>query len=191
MTPIKVLGVGAAAIILSACSQTALVNQSYLSDNYNPYLLSYAAKRGGMVTEIVGNPFQSDKASVDQTVTETFRDHHFGPDLEFLATPSDEATGEDREAFRVVVLFNPAPNANSAKLCSRNDRPQAPAASERLRVMAAFCNTDTRVSAASGSIGEVASPDDPAFKNMMKQVALALFPPQAPDNRNDREFEVN
>lgn len=190
MNPVKILGVGVAAMMLSACAQTALVNQSYLSDNYNPYLLNYAAKRGGMVTEIVGNPFQGNKDTVDQSVTETFRDSHFGPDVDFLATSSEQATGEDREAFRVVVLFNPAPNANSAKLCSRTDRPQQPA-SERVRVMAAFCNTDTRVTAASGSVGGVASPDDPAFKSMMKQIALALFPPQAPDSRSDRDFEAN
>lgn len=187
MQALKVLWVGTVVVILSACSQTSLLNYSYLSDNYSPYLLNYAAKRGGMVTEIVGNPFEGAKESTDLSVTETFEDHHFGPELDFIATPTAAATGEDREAFRVVVLFNPAPNTNSAKLCSNPARPQGPA-SDRVSVIAAFCTTDTRVSSAAGSVGGATSPDDPAFKSLMKQVALELFPPRSP-NRADREFD--
>ena len=188
MQAMKILGVGTIAVLLSACSQTSLLNYSYLSDNYNPYLLNYAAKRGGMVTEIVGNPFGGARDAFEESVTRSFEDHHFGPELDFIATPSAEATGKEREALRVVVLFNPAPNANSAKLCSNPDRPQAPA-TDRVSVLAAFCSTDTRVSSARGSVGGANSPDDPAFKDLMKQVALELFPPKAP-NKADRDFET-
>lgn len=184
----KYLAVGALAVLLPACSQTSLLNHSYLSDNYSPYLLNYAAKRGGMVTEIIGNPFDGSKDMIEQSVTQSFEDHHFGPELDFVATPTAQATGEGREAYRVVVLFNPAPNANSAKLCSDPGRPQAPA-SDRVSVLAAFCTTDTRVSSAAGSVGGVSSPDDPAFRKLMEQVALELFPPRSP-NRADREFQI-
>ena len=179
---------GAAALLLTACADTAVLDNSYVSDAYNPYLLSYAAKRGGMMTEIVGNPFAVNKEEVDRSVTDTFRDHHFGPELDFIATPSDVATGDEREAFRVVVLFNPAINANPARLCETPARPQEPAP-DRVAVLAAFCSTDTRVTSATGSVTGVTSPDDPAFKRLMRQLALELFPPRSPYNRDGPDFE--
>ncbi len=179
-----VLAAGAA-LMLNACADMAVLDNSYVSDAYNPYLLSYAAKRGGMMTEIVGNPFDAPKEEVDRLVTETFRDNHFGPELDFIATPSGVATGDNREAFRVVVLFNPAAYANPARLCELPARPQEPVP-DRVAVLAAFCSTDTRVTSAAGSVTGVSSPEDPAFERLIRQLSLELFPPRSPNSRGDR-----
>lgn len=172
----------ALAVSLSACAgNTPTIGYAYVSDNYGPYLLGYAAAKGGMPTEVTGNPFTAPKGSLDQEVSESLTNNHFGPEVEFFTSPTPDADS----AYRVVVLFNPAPHANGAKLCSSDERPQA-AEGQGLGVLASFCTTDQRINSASGSIRGAAGPDDPVFKRLMAQVALQLFPPQT-QNRNDRD----
>lgn len=165
---------------LAACGGS-LVNYSYVSDNYHPYELSYSARKGGMLTEITGNPFPTDKAALDRTVTKNLEDSHFGPKLSFFTEPP----GEYRSPYRVVVLFNPAPHANGSKLCSRTDRPQAEWGQE-IKVLASYCSSDSRINTTAGSLAGATGPDDPAFQQLMRQVSLNLFPP-APNNRGDRD----
>ncbi len=169
--------------MLAACSGGSLINYSYVSDNYQPYELSYAAGKGGMLTEVVGNPFASGKEALDRRVTKSFEESHFGPELPFFT----KAPGEYRSPYRVVVLFNPAPHANGAQLCSRPDRPQGPWG-QAIGVLASFCASDSRITTAAGSLAGASGPDDPAFQQLMRQVALNLFPPRS-NNQNDREVE--
>lgn len=167
---------------LAACG-ASLINYSYVSDNYQPYELSYAAGKGGMLTEVFGNPFPTGKAALDRSVTRNLEESHFGPELPFFTA----APGEYRSPYRVVVLFNPAPHANGAKLCSRTDRPQGEWG-QAVGVLASFCASDSRITTAAGSLAGATSPDDPAFQQLMRQVALNLFPPRS-NNRSDRDAE--
>lgn len=165
---------------LAACGGS-LINYSYVSDNYQPYELSYAAGRGGMLTEVVGNPFAADKAALDRSVTRNLEESHFGPELPFFT----EAPEGFRSSYRVVVLFNPAPHANGAKLCRDAERPQGEWG-QAVGVLASFCSSDSRITTASGSLAGAAGPEDPAFQQLMRQVALNLFPPRS-NNQNDRD----
>ncbi len=168
---------------LAACAGNPQIAYTYVSDVYTPGFLSYAAKRGGMLTEVVGNPFQADKARLDSQVTDSFEASHFGPELPFFTEPPEDF----RSSYKVVVLFNAAPYANAARLCSDPERPQRTAEQygTTVYVLAAFCSSETRVTSAGGSLAGAKGPDDPAFRRFMGQLSLQLFPPRAPDG-NDR-----
>ena len=171
------LGLGACAV------NTPVLDYAYVSDNYAPYLLGYAAKQGGMPTEVTGNPFPAPtKAALDREVAESLTENHFGPEMNFVTAPLDASA-----SYRVVVLFNPAPHANGAKLCSSDERPQV-ADSQGIGVLAAFCTTDQRINSVGCSIRGAAGPEDPAFKKLMDQLALQLFPPQY-STRSDRDSQ--
>ena len=168
---------------LAACAGNPQIAYTYVSDAYTPSFLSYAAKRGGMLTEVAGNPFQTDKASLDRQVTDSFETSHFGPELPFFTEPPEDF----RSSYKVVVLFNAAPYANAARLCSDPERPQRTAEQygATVYVLAAFCSSETRITSAGGSLTGAKGPDDPAFRRFMGQLSLQLFPPRAPDG-NDR-----
>ena len=170
---------------LAACSDAPVIAYSYVSDSYRPQELSYAAARGGMLTEITGNPFDAPKAALDSRVTETMEQAHFGPELDFFTEPPEGYSS----AYRVVVLFNPAPGANGAKLCSDPARPQAKRDGS-VGVLASLCSTDTRINTASGSLAGAPGPDDPAFQDFLRQLSLQLFPPQF-QNQNDRDSDFS
>ena len=168
-----------AAGFLAACAGTPVINYSYTAEHYEPELLGYPASRGGLYTEVVGNPFEADKAALDTRVTEAFEAAHFGPDLDFVTQQPPGHSG-----YRVVVLFDPAPHANAARLCSSPDRPQSSRAPGEVGVMASFCLSDSRLTSAVGRIDGAKGPNDPALGRLLAQVGLALFPP-APGPRDD------
>jgi hypothetical protein len=163
---------------LAACAETPVITRNYVIDYYTPQLLSYAAGKGGMYTEVTGNPFQGEKAALDRLVTKAFETAHFGPQLAFFT----EKPVDHSSAYRTVVLFDAAPTANGARLCSDPDRPQTDSTAGEVRVMAALCSTDLRLTSAYGRVSGVQSPDDPRVERMLHQLGLSLFPP-APANR--------
>jgi len=167
----------------AACGKS-VIDYSYVSDNYRPFELAYAAGKGGMLTEVVGNPFPTGKEALDLRVTKSFEDSHFGPELPFFTEAPDGYTSP----YRVVVLFNPAPSANGVKLCSQADRPQGEWG-QAVGVIASFCASESRITSVAGSLPGATGPDDPAFQQLMRQVGLNLFPPQI--YQDDREFESN
>ncbi len=155
---------------------------------YKPQMLGYPASRGGMYTEVTGNPFQGGKAALDREVTEAFENSHFGPRLTFFTE-----TPAETPAFKTVVLFNPARNANAERLCTSSDRPQASPAPGEVRVMGALCNGDTRLTSATGFVTGVEGPDDPAVGRLLSQLGLSLFPPaygvRQADASNDSSYQ--
>ena len=167
------LSLALAAVSLAACAGQPVISNSHVVEYYRPQELGYAASKGGMYTEVTGNPFQTEKAALDRQVTEAFEDAHFGPELAFFTEKPTDRT----PAYRTVVLFNPAPNANAARLCGSPDRPQAPRAAGEIGVMAALCSSDSRLTSATGYVTGVKGPDDPAVGGLLRQLGLSLFPP--------------
>ena len=144
--------------------------------SYHPDMLNYAAAQGGMPTEVVGNPFDAPKEQVDQAVANNMTGSHFGPELAFTT----EASPDSLSPYRVVILFDPAPNARAYELCSNPDQPSA-AQVGRLRLMVAFCSSDTVITSTEGWISKPQRPTDPAFRSLIRQIAIVLFPPRDPN----------
>ena len=166
------LALALAAAPLASCAGQPVISNSHMVEYYKPQMLGYPASQGGMYTEVTGNPFQGGKAALDRRVTEAFEDAHFGPRLAFFTE-----TPADTPAFKTVVLFNPARNANPERLCTTTDRPEAPPAPGEVRVMGALCNGDTRLTSATGFVTGVEGPDGPAVGRLLRQLGLSLFPP--------------
>ncbi len=180
MTMYARLALALTAASLAACAGQTVITHAKVEEYYEPRLLAYPASRGGMYTEITGNPFQTEKAALDREVTEAFEVAHFGPKLTFFS----EVPPEGAPAFRTVVLFNPARNANAKHLCSSPDRPQATYPPGHVRVMGALCNSEARLSEAVGFVNGAKGPDDPAVRRLLRQLGLSLFP-RSPGVRGD------
>lgn len=174
----------AAALLLAGCAGQPVVHSAYLADDYETEVLSYAAKQGGMLTEITGNPFAGDGAALSREVTGAFEAAHFGADLPFFT----EVPEGYRSPYKVVVLFNPAPGVGAPAVCAGSDRPVLPP-DGRITVLAVFCSAEQRVNSAYGSLRGATGPDDPAFGQLMRQISLQIFPPQEPRERRDGDFQ--
>jgi hypothetical protein len=54
--------------------------------------------------------------------------------------------------------------------------------------MVAYCSNDTRLTSTQGSVAGAMGPNDPAFRDLMSEIGLVLFPPRIPDP-NDGDFD--
>jgi hypothetical protein len=137
--------------------------------------LDYAASRGPLLVETLGQPFTKD--SVGQPTSDLIA---AAITRRKLTTTTDSAQAGD-PAFRVKVAFNGAGGKDPNHLCAapagQNGLISAtPNTGERLEILAVFCNGQTLEAAVSGSVAYPATPQDPQFAALIKQVTRQIFP---------------
>ena len=170
---------------LTACAGGA-VDTAY-NGTYDPSMLRYVAGKGALYTQIVGNPFNASKDKVESVVTGTMFGAHFGPDVRF----STKRDPDNTSPYSVVLLFNPAPSVTAIQLCEDPGPQLATAASGQTRVMLAFCASGYRESSVTGRISGVTDPDDAAFRGLIRQMTMQLFPPKNPEpNGGGKDFDI-
>ncbi len=153
---------------------------------FDPSMLRYAAGKGAMYTEVVGNPFNAPKEEVERVVTGTMFGSHFGPDVRF----STKRDPENPSPYRVVVMFNPGRGVTASKLCMDSQQPSR-AATATLRVMLAFCSSGYQETWVTGRIAGVDDPNDASFRSLIRQMTMQLFPPKNPNVNHGRgDFDI-
>jgi len=151
---------------------------------YNPTTLNYIAGKGPLYTEIVGNPFAASDAEVGRAITETMYGAHFGQPVRFTT----ERDPNNPAPYRVVVLFNPGRTVTGADLCQSPQQASEPTTGA-LRVLAALCAAGYRETSLTGTIPAAPSPDDSAFRGLIRQMTTQLFPRQNPNLQGPTGFE--
>lgn len=187
----RVIAVFGISLGLAACTgQTIMYSDAQhlprgRQAQYDAWTLNYVASRGGMLTQVVGNPFAVPKQEVEAVVTRIFTRDHPGPRFPFFTEPPDDYISP----YRVVVLFNPARNANVSRLC---ERPQQPTWGRDgvVEVTAVLCTSERVVTKASGAVLGASGPQDPRFEDLMQQVVVLLLPVDTPKPDGGRgEFD--
>lgn len=164
----------------AACStNTTVLSPTNFYAAYTPTVLNYVSTRGGMLTEVSGNPFDVPQEELEQAITQSMRGSHFGPTVDFITKPPDDYTSP----YRVVMVFDAAPHHTEAKLC-RFNHGIGPQTGDRVRVHAALCAKESPLTSVSGSIPEASGPVDPRFQHLIRQITTNLFPPYNPDRRD-------
>lgn len=179
----RFFGVGLLVTMLAACAGAPMVRPVTIVGGYTPQLLNYAAGKGGMLTEVIGNPFNAPKAEVDAVVLAALERSHYGPHFPFFTQAPEGYTSP----YRVVVALDPAPGVGARTLCAgrAETRPRAPA--ELNRVEAALCARELVITSTGGRVAGPLGPRDPVFVRLIEQIALTLFPPFDPDRQDGRD----
>lgn len=161
------------ALVLGACVDTVVVHEPVFSQGYYEGAYEYAASKGEVRTVVDGNPFNVDKRSFDATVTQQMTGANYGP----RATFTTRASPNTLQAFKVVMAFNAPPGFATRELCADGAEPlNAPPSNRGVSVLAAFCQYDTLLSEAEGYVLAAGGPNDPTFRNLVRQVTGSLFP---------------
>lgn len=124
-----------------------------------------------MRTQIFGDPFGLDPARQDRLVTGAFGDGVQGVKARFSADPGRFGN----EQPRLVVVLNPRSDQPSAEACRAPERIRTGPATERLTLLAAFCDGDDLINGARAE-SDIAGPTDQRLKRMFWQTAGVLFP---------------
>ena len=171
-----------------AMSDVVIAPTSYYP-GYTPTVLNYAATKGGMLTQVRGNPFeQTTEGQLESDIARVMAASHFGPRLPFITTAPDDFASP----YRVVVVFDPAQTVSSYKVCdgrqdSAADRPEG-----MVRVHAVLCANEKPLTAVSGQARNVETPRDANFTQLIGQMSILLFPSQMDrGDRQDRDIIPN
>ncbi len=160
-----------------------MVQPSGSSAGYTPDILNYSAAKGGMLVEVIGNPFARPKATLDAAVTETAAKSHFGQKVPFFTQAPENYTSP----YRVVFAMNPVRGTSAHGLCAGTTETRARLPRESDRVQAALCAREVVITSVKGSVAGPLGPRDPAFLSLISQITLALFPANSPERRGGRD----
>lgn len=177
-----------------ACSKNTLTYSTSLRHTGTPEIFRYAASGRDLETIVLGNPTSAPKSKLERAVLSAVQGVPFGPDTNFTTIPSSNA----RPGYRLVILISGDSWLSGAKACNKaettiNPTTQAEAVSfdaeGQVKLQAAFCYRDRVLSEARVKMREIASPEDPALRNAVRQAVLALLPQRDPERhpQGDRE----
>ncbi len=174
-------------LLLAGCTGNSGV--IYYRD-YDSTSLGQAAQhvRGSEVTLVVmGNPFGGDQTVFERLVADTIHGANPGTAAIFNPAPAGAAMGHRR----IILIFNGPIASNGWLMCG--DLPQPGGGAEgggHIRALAAFCGgNDRSLSYLSAGLNGSQGPEDPNFRNFLRQIILALLPLRDPEDRPDRDFE--
>ena len=168
-----------------ACStDTVVVSPTSFFAAYTPSVLNYAATHGGVLVELLGNPFDAPKEDLEAAVTAAMTGSHFGPRVDFVT----EAPEDFVSPYRVVLLFDAAPHHTAIKLCKTDPELFEATSGEPVRVHAALCAKRKPLTAVSGRVSAPGGPGDPRFRALIGQITVNLFPPFNPDRQDSGRF---
>ena len=161
-----------ATIALSACDGVAVYGPVQTKSALPQSLLALAAEKGAIVAEVRGNPFSIPDARLSELVRGYMRGSHFGPAARFDAAPSEATV----EPYKVVVVFNPAPEADHDKLCQGATKLSDRGGADKMTVAMAFCFGSDRISGTWGTVRGVTGPDDTRFRALIERTTATLVP---------------
>jgi hypothetical protein len=173
-----VLVVASGVALLAGCAGVPIVYNRYTSTySFNEY--AYAGSGGELYVEIHGNPTSLPQEEFNRRLFATLWGPPWGAGARYVAVPSG------RSPYKIVLFFDPPPNASYPSLCTEAGKyPVLPAGSGGwTTVSAAFCRGPYAATAATAGFGG-STPDDPAFRRGIDQLLLTLFPPKD-ENRQD------
>lgn len=172
----RVILVSTVLAVIGACAGSGVVvltNQDMIS-TYSGGEFRYAVEGGELRVVVVGNPFGGDQAAFERAVTDAMRGRHWGPPVRFTTDPGPGA----REAYRVVMVFNPPTTLIGERVCRGNPEeisPKAPEADETA-LFAVFCLSDGFLTQVQGTVRGATGFDDRSFRELVGQATQALFP---------------
>jgi hypothetical protein len=160
---------------------------------YTPTVLNYAATSGGILVEVVGNPFDAPKAELERATTDAMTGSHFGPAVDFVTTKPEGF----RSPYRIVLVFDPTQGYTPSKLCRQTQYIEPgtgeivkeyiePGTGEIVKVHAVLCAGERALTGVSGRAGELTGPDDPQFRKLISQITTNLLPPRRSPRRGGR-----
>jgi hypothetical protein len=176
----------AAGVLFTAPAQAFKIHYQQLSPNYDPGELFFAGDDRDFWTVILGNPFAAPKPVVDRAILDAMATTRWGRRTNFTTVPDESA----RRAYRIVLLINGSTRSGYRICAYAPDRPLGPGPQGgKVRVAATYCRGEKPLSQTAGSV-DAHGPEDPEFRQFIRQLMVNLLPPTNPEAREGRRLWV-
>jgi len=186
MAPVASL---AAMLLLAGCvggaSPGGVIYHTTIGVSGTAQNVSYGAAGRDLRAIVIGNPTSLPQEEFAAIVRDHMQGANFGRPMHLVA--ADPSTPP--EGYRLVLVFGSAPGVGDGTLCgflpAGGDANAAPGGD--VSVKAAFCTDQRPVRSLTGEAFDASDPRNPTFRRFLRDVGLALFNPQNPDDHPDRD----
>jgi hypothetical protein len=178
----------AAAVTLAACAGGVTVSRENVAQGYEPEeLYIVGTGENEIKTFIVGDPFGVPKEAFQAAVIASLEGRNFGPRLNLSINPKIV----DVRKRHVVLAFNMTDISQADDLCSgAAETATAADTGGSLTVTGVYCSTDHYLTQATARSNGVTGTNTEQFRQLMTQLAIALFPDENPHRRLDGSDEL-
>lgn len=165
----RVLAIILAGAMATACTPGRIdrvgVDSSYPAQQYQHVPYTRAMK-----LDISGNPFGMDQEAFNRIVS--------------AAVQPPGVVETDSSPYRVHLAFGPSSTGRNIACQAQGS---AGSGGGVIRLVAALCpGNGPALTYLTGSVSDVSGPDDPRFKQFMRNAVVRLFPRPSNDDRPDR-----
>lgn len=171
-------------VTLTACTSAVTVSRQNVAQNYLPEeLYVVATGQNQLRTTIIGQPFDIPRDAFEAAVLAGLEGKNFGPRLNLSTDPQQE----DQRKRRVVLAFNLVDIGQADKLCAgEGQTARVGDTGGLLSVTGVYCGGGGQyLTQATARAQGVAGPDSEQFRQLMTQLAIALFPDENPHRQDD------
>ena len=144
--------------------------------NYYDGAFQYATQKHEIDTVVLGTPFgPAASDDIAAITTAHMKGATEGPVVSFKPVAWAGA-GDGNNGFRVVVLFDGKSPFIDDDLCKDGPSIETAPGASPVTMHAAFCEGPNLISSASGEVGSLSGPQDPKFRQLVREVAHAMIP---------------
>jgi hypothetical protein len=180
---LRMAALSATALALSACAGMVQTGYGDITPFYDRSVVTHASSGGAFPLVVHGNPFPGlSQPQAAQAIARDMRLPGWFPQVPFAPAPVASAPRGD---YRLVLVFNAAAPVSSADACGDlRQVPVAPQPNGATTLRAAFCTRGEMISDTTARMA-AAQPGSPAFRQMLDQVSMTIFPERNRDRDPD------
>ena len=170
---------------LAACAGAPIVGMADTAPTYDRNELAAVSSGGNELRVVVqGDPFGAGEAATADATVAAMQGNVIGIPVRFALDPKQESS----PPTRVVVYFNPRNMRGSESICAPNGAVAGGRSTDgKLSVTAAWCQSNFKKSSVSGRVSEATSLNSEAFRKLIAQTTLSLFPLKDINDRSNRD----
>lgn len=161
----------ASLVFVAACSDVWVLEPGF-GQNYYEGAFEYAAKDGSVNAVVLGSPYPGAGEGVPALTAATMKGATRGAEVDFMPV----AWTEPDNAYRVVVVFNGRAPFVAEDLCRNAPGVGTVDAPARTTMDIAFCQGNHLISSARGYTAPLTGSQDPRYRRLVREVALAMIP---------------
>jgi len=156
---------------LAAGCTPGRIDRVRVDSSYDPFQYQFVPYTKAMRADVSGNPFGMEQQAFNDLVSETIQPSGVQP--------------SDGSPYRVHLAFNGSTSVDMNSACRASGGGKS---SGDMTLVAALCPSDNvALTYLTGSVSDIAGPDDPRFNRFVRSSVVKLFPAPNSDNRGANE----
>jgi hypothetical protein len=150
------------------------IDRIRVESGYDPQQYQFVPYTRALKAEVSGNPFGMDQQAFNDLVSEVIQ-------------PAG-VVQTDASPYRVHLAFNGSTSVNKDLACRASGG--GPTSGDMTLVAALCPGYGAALTFLTGSVSDIAGPDDARFRKFVRSSVVKLFPGRSPDDRSERDLCV-